>query len=243
MKKLDRFHMMIVAQYFLFTQDFVLLQMVCKKYEELLLMYHFNPISNASIFPNIETQHLYSLADKKLPHIMHFIYHYPITYTNYLKRIETIKKDQNEGKKVPQETYLKIAFCREDPFIQKGDVLYIPEGVTHIESVNIQMRTTKIVFPTTAKVICQRAFMYNYSNYVFNEGLLFIEKEAFLGNSLYNITLPKTLINVGSCAFKNCDSLTNITILGKTHFTSCCFQGCKHLKQGDVDKIPRHAMN
>ena len=38
---------------------------VCKKYDELVLMYKFNPISDISLFEKTETQHFYNKEDIK----------------------------------------------------------------------------------------------------------------------------------------------------------------------------------
>ena len=39
--------------------------LVCKRYEQLVLMYKFNPISDISLFENIQTQHFYKTEDIK----------------------------------------------------------------------------------------------------------------------------------------------------------------------------------
>lgn len=54
---------MIIGKYFETEKDFVNIVRVSRRYEELLLMYKFNPISNAELFPNIETQHFYEYRD------------------------------------------------------------------------------------------------------------------------------------------------------------------------------------
>ena len=56
---------MIVGKYFKSSNDFINVMKVCKKYEELVLMYKFNPISNISLFENIQTQHFYKRKDVK----------------------------------------------------------------------------------------------------------------------------------------------------------------------------------
>ena len=56
--------MMIVGKYFESSNDFINAMKVCKKYKELVLMYHFNPISlnenTIEFFRNIETLHVYN---------------------------------------------------------------------------------------------------------------------------------------------------------------------------------------
>ena len=54
---------MIIGKYFKTKFDFINIMKVCKNYEELVLMYHFNPISDISLFKNIQTQHFYDKED------------------------------------------------------------------------------------------------------------------------------------------------------------------------------------
>ena len=56
---------MIVGKYFKSSNDFINTMKVCKRYEELVLMYKFNPISDISLFENIQTQHFYNKEDVK----------------------------------------------------------------------------------------------------------------------------------------------------------------------------------
>jgi hypothetical protein len=55
---------------------------VCKRYKELVLMYKFNPISDISLFKNIETQHFYKKEDikKKKRKMFQYIYWHLIDY-------------------------------------------------------------------------------------------------------------------------------------------------------------------
>ena len=59
--------MMIIGKYFDESRDYVNVMRVCKKYHDLVQMYHFNPISECELFENMETQHLYGSEDKKIP--------------------------------------------------------------------------------------------------------------------------------------------------------------------------------
>ncbi|ELP94542.1 hypothetical protein EIN_116730 [Entamoeba invadens IP1] len=71
MRTLDRYHMMIVAKYFLFEDDFIKMTMICKKFKEVNDMFHFNPIpvskTLCTLFPHIETQNIYNFYDPILP--------------------------------------------------------------------------------------------------------------------------------------------------------------------------------
>ena len=45
--------MMIIGKYFETNIDYIHVMKLCKRYEQLTQMYHFNPISDCSIFSNI----------------------------------------------------------------------------------------------------------------------------------------------------------------------------------------------
>ena len=68
--------MMIVGKYFETNDDYINVMKVCKKYHDLVRMYHFNPISECELFENMETQHLYGPEDKKTPGMHQYVYWY-----------------------------------------------------------------------------------------------------------------------------------------------------------------------
>ena len=76
---------MIVGKYFKSSNDFINVMKVCKKYEELVLMYKFNPISDISLFENIQTQHFYNKEDvkNKKDGLFQYINWYLIDYEEY----------------------------------------------------------------------------------------------------------------------------------------------------------------
>lgn len=56
-------YMMIVGKYFRTCADYVNLMRVSKRYSKITKMYKFNPISDCTLFPNIQTQHFYMYRD------------------------------------------------------------------------------------------------------------------------------------------------------------------------------------
>jgi len=73
---------MIVGKYLNSNNDFINLMKVSKKYEELVLMYKFNPISDISLFKNIQTQHFYKRKDlkHKKPNLYQYIHWYDVPF-------------------------------------------------------------------------------------------------------------------------------------------------------------------
>ena len=68
--------MMIIGKYFETNDDYINVMKVCKKYHDLVSMYHFNPINECELFENMQTQHLYGPEDKKTPGMHQYVYWY-----------------------------------------------------------------------------------------------------------------------------------------------------------------------
>ena len=87
--------MLIVGKYFQSNKDYMNVMKVSKKYNDLTQMYHFNPISDTSLFINMETQHLYTYDDRysKKEGMHQYIYWYnDLDVLRNSKPNETIKK-------------------------------------------------------------------------------------------------------------------------------------------------------
>ncbi|KAL7713722.1 hypothetical protein QTN25_008741 [Entamoeba marina] len=114
---LDRYSMMIVSKYLSYYMDFVHLVCVCKNYKEIPEMFHYNPISNTTLFPNIETQYLY---DKTTP-LIHTIplhhYCFDMTYSYYLRIAN------------PNSTFQSITYTEGD---RRVHGINIPKVVTSL---------------------------------------------------------------------------------------------------------------
>ena len=67
--------MMIVGKYYQDNNDFINTMKVSSRYQELVSMYHFNPISDPVLFENLETQHFYNKNDfsNKLPNKFRYL--------------------------------------------------------------------------------------------------------------------------------------------------------------------------
>ena len=66
MSKLELSMLMIVGKYYQTKADFVNSMCVCKKFGQLSLMYHYNPVDyDLNLFPNCETEYVYNLERPK----------------------------------------------------------------------------------------------------------------------------------------------------------------------------------
>ena len=58
-KQLEKFYLQIVSKYFTTARTFSTFATINKKCQDVLAMFHFNPIQQHKFFPNIETQYVY----------------------------------------------------------------------------------------------------------------------------------------------------------------------------------------
>ena len=93
---------MIIGKYFKSNKDYINIMKVCKKYKELVLMYKFNPISDISLFENIQTQHFYNKQD--IDNKKNGMYQYIYWYYDY-KLIKN-KKDNEIFKDIIYNRYI-----------------------------------------------------------------------------------------------------------------------------------------
>ena len=66
--------MLIIGKYFGSSNDYVNIMKTSKRYHDLTAMYHYNPISDAELFENAETQYLYGPTDVKKEGMKHYIF-------------------------------------------------------------------------------------------------------------------------------------------------------------------------
>ena len=208
-KRLDRYSMMIVMKYFTSIEDYYKIIQVCKKFEEIPDMFHYNPIPYTeqvgNLFPNIETQYLYSYFDEKIEDLERFTVMYCIFYKEYIEKLQQDKENELIVRytKVLLQNYSEL------------DNGIVPLIITNIadkcflkcpfESIQLNTRVTSI----------------GESNFMESKQLTSITLSPFLQHlpkrSFYNcinlrtIEMPKELLSIGSQCFSNCNSLTSIT--------------------------------
>lgn len=86
---------MIIGKYFKSPLDYINVMRVCKKYENLTLMYRYNPIGDTTLFPNIQTQHFYRKHDfiTVVPRMYRYVY-----WGTFTKNFESAVKKVNRRK-------------------------------------------------------------------------------------------------------------------------------------------------
>ena len=84
--------MLIIGKYFESSVDYVNVMRVCRKYHDLVKFYHFNPISDTTLFERMESQHLYSCSDKRIEGMYQYIYWYSTHYIQCHKSYNDVIK-------------------------------------------------------------------------------------------------------------------------------------------------------
>ena len=134
--RINKYDMMIIGKYFEKETDYVNVMRVCKKYHDLVQMYHFNPISDTSLFKNMETQHFYKKEDikNKKEGMYQYIYWYEVDYKHRMSSLNSIYKrislnsinqEMNENEDDVNENLRLIP-------IDNG-IITIPEGIQLIK--------------------------------------------------------------------------------------------------------------
>ena len=99
--------LMIIGKYFRSSEDFINAMKICKKYYDLAGMYKFNPISDTTLFENIETQYFYRNDDfdAVIPGLFKYVICTLYTSKDIRKiraanrGVKKFKGDDNNGKK------------------------------------------------------------------------------------------------------------------------------------------------
>jgi len=235
--------LMIIGKYFKSNQDFINAMKVNKKYEDLVLMYKFNPISETDLFQNIQTQHFYKEEDveNKIDEKFQYIHWEPVDYNsdkfknrkdNEIFKNVNIDYDVYKTLNDKEKHVYNVIFRKSDAEINNG-ICVVPEGVTKIgdECFKGCQNLTNITLPSTLKEIGEGAFANsNVNNVIIPEGITKIEYGCFRNcQNLTNITLPSTLKEIEDNAFLGSNVNNVIIPEGVTGIGYDCFYECTNL--------------
>ncbi|KAL7712612.1 Leucine rich repeat protein bspa family [Entamoeba marina] len=200
---------MITAKYLKTHDDYINLVCVSKELKELLQMFHFNPIpvESLTLFPNMESQYLYSKEDKRIEGLHQYFIWYSVSYDEMIKQSD------------PKNIYKNLIFTTTDtselrnkykvePYSKKPVDVIIPNGITSLGSRCFSTMTLGLInIPTS---------ITSFGNLSF-----------FECTSLRNIELPNRIYSIGNSCFDGCVNLQQIIIpdsvfsIGKFCFDSC----------------------
>ena len=212
---------MIVGKYLETVNDFIQLIRLCKKFKDLLEMYKMNPISNCDIFPNIQTQHFYTIDDTLYKKRDMYKYVYWRTNKAILSLID--KQDNS------------IIIKRTE--LNKNEIkstlrTIIPEGIWRIADKTFEdKQITSIKLPKTLKELGNSSFTYtSIENVTIPNGVTSLGNSCFSRcNQLTRIKLPYTLKKIGNYCFTKTKLKEIVIPEGVTELNEGCFSnifGC-----------------
>lgn len=195
--KLDVYSAMIVSKYFKCEEDFRKIVQVCKKFSDLLDRFKFNPIDIESkkLFPNIQTQYMYTPEAKKLKSIEH--YEYVVKTTDCT--VETTESNVTYSNGVMFGVKDTLPACVTPTILKQGE--------------GNQTLTSLSGLPTTLTRIASCAFEDNtsLSEIVIPKNIRVIGKCAFANTNAAVVDLGTSSVSVKERAFEGC-KLTSLAL-------------------------------
>ncbi|KAL7714391.1 Leucine rich repeat protein [Entamoeba marina] len=234
-KQIDSYSALVSSKYFKSSQDFINLMCVCKKFKETTGKLRFNPIpiKSMKLFPNIQTQYLYSRKDKIMKNIDNYEIMYEIDYDYFLK----FKKDNIKYRYIVYTHYNKIHFSETIP--KEVNILgkrCFGNGYPSI----INSDASKITKIDISKIMAlgDRCFLScDFLTSINLSPTLKLLDDGCFGYciSLRSIHLPSTLTSLGDRCFYGCYLLSKINLPSLlTSLGDDCFCHCKTLKSIDL---------
>ncbi|KAL7714866.1 hypothetical protein QTN25_007591 [Entamoeba marina] len=198
-KHVDSYSMMIVAKYFYCEEDYIRIVMVSKKYNNLLEKFRYNPHKSLRLFPNIETQVLYTKNEKRKEGMYQYIYSYQMNLSDYYR----CDKTNSVFKKVSLE---KVDV--ENYFFSDGNTASVSNDLNHNKKFDPVMATNCIIPP-----------------YVNSLGMNCLNSRSLLNK----VELPTSITSLGNYCFKKSgleavQLPTSVRVLGLESFAGCPLQ-------------------
>lgn len=195
--------------------DYVNLIKVSRKYKDLLMFFRYNPISDTTLFPMIQTQHFYKRDDTryKIPDMTHYIHWYEVDQNEWMARshLDTYKSVTLQNHGISLQTYPSEELDPTEENIRDENITYdsddeklwncplpivkgvctVPEGINKLgpHCFDFCSGVSKIELPSTLREI---------GDY------------AFSGTSIIDIKIPEGVTSVGKSCFCQCFDLDKI---------------------------------
>ncbi len=94
---------------------------------------------------------------------------------------------------------------------------------------------TDVSIPVDKNVAPWKPFYQKIRSVVINPGATYIGTHAFSCCSVYEVSIPSSVIGIGAYAFKDCSKIEEIVLPeGLTEISECIFSGCKSLKRVSI---------
>ncbi|ELP88004.1 hypothetical protein EIN_419330 [Entamoeba invadens IP1] len=260
MSKLSGFHMLTVVKYFVCFNDFVHLQMSCKKYRDTIEKLHFNPIplttKTRKYFTRLETLHLWNEKDENFGNTLSLtktlshenFYEIVVWFSvkssvaenfvdkNYtFKNVEIDKALPSQSKYMVCRSIYSLTIEHTSLLNENLKIFEIPDGVTSIanHSLNGLTGVTKIAFPKSIKSIGLLNYdtMHSLKIIEIKSPITYIDNLAIFGNhNLIGLPLQRG-ITVTSLSTSFYSQTSQIDLPESvTKICELCFDNCTSLQ-------------
>ncbi|ELP91753.1 hypothetical protein EIN_522300 [Entamoeba invadens IP1] len=250
MTTLDSYHIMIVSKYFKTIEDYINLELVCKKCICNMEKFHFNPIplsyKTIKYFPNIETLHLWHMYDENFGNeflvdhqndkchqniikcnnvvVTKSFYQIVVWFHVYYPTVDQYKNLNFKFKNVIYTQNDRIKFGNTIPLCVTQIGLYCFNECQNLSSIILPSNVTSLGFG------CFSCCKY-LSNIVIPTSVISIDDYCFYEcRSLSDITIPINVTTIGDYCFSKCNCLSYVNIPSNVISLGFeCFDGCSSL--------------
>ncbi|EKE38633.1 hypothetical protein ENUP19_0347G0006 [Entamoeba nuttalli] len=233
--QVDPYSMMIISKYFATIDDFKNIQMVNKKYSNLMSKFHYNPVSltvkTRKYFPKLQTLCLYNRKDELFNdrRIKTIKIYYEVSYEECNRKVKdnvhychvyySSRDLDTFGKNIPTKVCEIKEYCFSG-FDLKKNCLIIPTNITSLKPSSFSdcLNLTHISIPSSVVSIGRQCFINCYE--------------------LESISLPPSVSFLGSDCFSDCYNLTGVTISSSIdRLGSYIFWDCYNLKELEIPNV------
>ena len=196
--------MMITGKYLESNKDFINLMKVSKKYNELVLMYHYNLISDPSLFENMETQYFYKPED---------VLNIKEGMKKYVHLNGNKRAIRDEGFNIININNFDMK--KQSKTIKNAEDIYEVNNNPNIKCVIITQKAEEIInnWEETHNNIGAFEGNKNLESVLFEKDVTRIGGSTFKGcTNLTSVYLPSKLKTIGNNAFYECQSLTSVQL-------------------------------
>ena len=165
---LNRYLIFIVSKYLETPNDYINLMKVCKKYNDIILMFHYNPINEYWLFENIATLIIDDVYNTPKYPDYHPKHYYKIVIT---KEIQYLSYEYYDLKDLLIPKWCDILQFRNLSYYPNEDeieenILHIPKNITKILCNEDLQNINYIIFPNTIKELEQSSFYKQSLKYI-----------------------------------------------------------------------------
>ncbi|ELP84586.1 hypothetical protein EIN_171810 [Entamoeba invadens IP1] len=222
MKKLDRYSAMICSKFLQNENDFINLVSVCKKFQEIPSMFHYNPIPLTTIskklFSKMESEYIYTPRPNTIiqPSPHETVIWYPVEYDEC-------------NPKMDAKHYKRVVFTLS---LHKT-LEQIPNFVFKVKRGGVSLnREILHKLPSSVRVIGQKWYTFNtLSDVTIPTHITQLDKNAFLlCREVQSVMIPDSVNSIGVSCFQSCDLLKSVVLSSELKsIPSSCFNSCSQL--------------